>query len=169
MARAIECTPDAMQLRSHELPVQIDPALRQIEQAPAAIKRTFLLHDIAPLDQFAQHAAERLLGDLQNVEKLGNPHAGIAADEMQDSVMGAPEADGAEDDVGIGSEIAIGEEQKLDQLDKLLIGHRFAADIYVNHVDIFCIVNYRIASAHCEGGVPWPPSFPSTSVRASSG
>ena len=159
---AIERASDAMQLRSHELPVQDRSLRREIKQALTAIKGAFLLNDISSLDQFAQNATQGLLGDLKYVEKLGDAHAGISADEMQDAMMSATKADGAQDRVGISGEIAIGKKQKLDQFNELLVGHQFATGSYVNHVDIFCIVNYRIASVRiyhfrvvkgpCEGG-----------------
>ena len=71
-----------------------------------------------------QHPAEALLGDPQDVEQLRHRHAGIAADEMDDAVMRAPEAEVGEDLVGIGDEIAIGEEQQLDQTDDFAVARR---------------------------------------------
>ena len=44
----------------------------------------------------------------------------MATDEMQDAVMRAPELVAFEQTVGVAHEIAIGEEQKLDQIE-----HRF--------------------------------------------
>ena len=77
------------------------------------------LLDETGLDQFLQDAVEALLGDLQDVEQFGDRQARAAVDEMQDAVMGAAEAVFGEDAVGIADEIAIGEEQKLDQV----VGH----------------------------------------------
>src|SRR5262245_26185476 len=106
MTGAVERPPDAMQLRSHELVMQVPCSGREIEKALAAISQAFLLNDVPALDQFAQHAAKRLLGDLQYVEKLGNAHAGIAADEMQDAVMSAAKAQAAQNGIGVAGEIA---------------------------------------------------------------
>ena len=41
----------------------------------------------------------------------------MAVDEMDDAVVGAAEAEGRQDRVGVGDEIAIGEEQELDEGD----------------------------------------------------
>ena len=97
------------------------PSLREIEQPLPAVLLARPLIDIALLDQFAQHPAEALLGDAENVEQLRHRHAGIAADEMHDAMMRAPEAEFGQDGVGIGDEIAIGEEQQLDQADDVLV------------------------------------------------
>ena len=75
------------------------------------------LHHIAFVDQLLEHAAERLFGDLQNVEQVGNLHAGIAVDEMQHAMMRAAEAELGQHFVGIADEIAIGEEQQLDEVE----------------------------------------------------
>jgi hypothetical protein len=63
-----------------------------------------------------EHAAERLLGDAQDVEEIGDLQPGIAVDEMQHPVMGPAEAERFELMVGIAHEIAIGEEQELDDI-----------------------------------------------------
>ena len=57
VSRAIERPPDAMQLRSHELAMQVRSSGREIQKTLAAIGQAFLLNDIASFDQFAQHAA----------------------------------------------------------------------------------------------------------------
>ena len=89
---------------------------RHVEQALAAVLRALLLHHVALVDELLEHAAERLLGDVEDVEQVGNLHAGIAVDEMQHPVMGAAEAELVQHLVGIADEIAIGEEQKLDDV-----------------------------------------------------
>ena len=87
-----------------------------VEQALAAVVRALLLHDVALVDQLLEHAAERLLGDLQHVEQLGDLHAGMAVDEVQHAVVRAAEAELGQDVVGIADEVAIGEEQELDEV-----------------------------------------------------
>ena len=91
------------------------PLSGQIQQPLAPVAVAFLLVDIALVDQFLQHPAEALLGDAQDVEQLLHRHAGIAADEMHHPVMGPAEAEFLQDLVRIGHEIAVGEEQQLDQ------------------------------------------------------
>jgi len=75
------------------------------------------LHHITFVDELFEHAAERLLGDLQDIEQVRNFHAGIAVDEMQHAVMGAAEAELGQNLVGIADEVAIGEEQELDEVE----------------------------------------------------
>ena len=106
--------------------------------------------------QLLQHPVEALLGDLQDVEKLGDVRPGLAVDEVQHAVMRPPEAVVGEDPVGVADEVAIGEEQQLDEVVGRLLGERragalprrmrrracgsgtsSASAIYVSHVDIF--------------------------------
>ena len=81
----------------------------------------------------------------------------MAVDEMQHAVMRAAEAEIGEDGIGVAGEIAIGEEQQLDEVEQLAsVGACLAASpplppaigsaasaalrrayIYVSHVDIF--------------------------------
>ena len=56
---------------------------RRIEQPLAAVIVAGLLHDIALVQELLEHPAERLLGDAQDVEQVGDLQAGIAVDEMQ--------------------------------------------------------------------------------------
>ena len=81
---------------------------------------------MAAVDQLLEHARQALLGDLQNVEQFGDRQARLAVDEMQHPVMGAAKAVVCEDLVRIGGEIAIGEEEQLDdgEVDAVLAGER---------------------------------------------
>ena len=88
-----------------------------IKKPLAAIVGAFLLHDIAFVDQLLEHAAKRLLGNLQNLQQLRNFHAGIAVDEMQDTVMGAAEAELRQHFVRIADKIAVGEKQQLNKIE----------------------------------------------------
>src|SRR3954465_1565088 len=89
---------------------QFPALLGRIEQPLAAVARPLPLLDIALIDELLEHPAERLLGDLENVQEVGDLHAGIAVDEMEHPVMGAAEAKTREHVIGIAHEIAIGEE-----------------------------------------------------------
>ena len=53
---------------------------------------SFCTH-VAFVDQLLEHAAERLLGDAQDIEQLRDLHARIAVDEMQHPVMRAAETE----------------------------------------------------------------------------
>src|SRR5206468_4589213 len=86
------------------------------QQALAAITLAFFLHDVALVDQLLEHAAERLLGDTQNVEQVGNLHAGIAVHKVQYAVMRAAKAELRQHVIGIADEVSVGKEQKLDEV-----------------------------------------------------
>ena len=74
------------------------------------------------LDQLLEHPVEALLGDAQDVEELRDRQARLAVDEVQDPVMGPPETVLVQDPVGIADEVAIGEEEQLDQVVGRLLG-----------------------------------------------
>jgi hypothetical protein len=74
------------------------------------------LDDETALDKLAQDAREALLRDVENEEQVSDPEAGIAGDEMQDAMMRATVAELGQDGVGVTREVAIGEEQQLDEL-----------------------------------------------------
>ena len=86
----------------------------RVELALPAVARALHLDDVAGVDQLLQHARQALLGDLQHVEQFGHGQARHAVDEMQHAVMRAAEAVVGQDLVGIGGEVAIGEEEQLD-------------------------------------------------------
>ena len=89
---------------------------RVIEQPLAAVRGAGPLLDEVLLDQLLQDPVEALLGDAQDVEQFGDGEAGLPVDEMQDAVMRPAEAVVGEDAVGIADEVAIGEEEQLDQV-----------------------------------------------------
>ena len=137
-----------------------------VKQALAAVVVAVLLHDIALVEQLLEHAAERLLGDLQHVEQIGDLHAGIAVDEMQHPVMRAAEPELRQLVVGVADEIAIGEEQQLDDVPDRLgrpraprsapeAGRSASWEIYVSHIDIFRLDCYPKLRRH-ERIVPVP-------------
>src|SRR5450755_4795587 len=143
---------DTLRLQAGKLERQGLALRRHIQETLPPVLRAFLLHHEALIDQLLEHAAERLLGDVENLQQVGDLHAGIAVDEMQHPVMGAPEAELGEHLVRIADEIAIGEKQQLDDVpDRLGMrrcraralgqavgrGGDLGAHIYVSHVDIF--------------------------------
>jgi hypothetical protein len=136
---------------------------RGIKKALAAVVGAFLLHHISLVDELLEHAPERLLGDIQDVQKVRDLHARIAVDEMQHAVVRAPETELGEHMIGIADEVAIGEEQQLDDVPgrailaggSLILGSGAVADrrnrhifqrvsaIYVSYIDIFSEDCYR--------------------------
>src|SRR5262249_31590935 len=136
-----------------------------IEKALTAVVLAFLLHHVALIDQLLEHATQRLLGDFQDLEQVGNLHARVAVDEMQDAVVRAAEPETGQSFVRIAYEIPVGKEQKLDEVPHRLVGGRRVVCLarsgpagrnnYVSHVDIFRFVCYsewpvgeRIVLAH---------------------
>ena len=122
-----------------QLPLQRFALGRQVEQALAPIGLAAPLLDEAFANQLAQHPGEGLLGDAQNGEQLADRHAGIAADEVDNAVMGAAEFVAGQNAIRLSGEVAIGEEQQLDALAQLVLTQkkRVHCRFYVSHVDIF--------------------------------
>ena len=87
-----------------------------VKQALPAVVVAGLLHDVAFVEQLLEHPSERLLGDAQDVEQVGDLQAGIAVDEMHHPVMRPAEAERLQLMVGVADEIAIGKEQQLDDI-----------------------------------------------------
>src|SRR6185437_2330348 len=126
------------------------------KKALAAIVVARLLHDISLVEQLLEDASERLLGDPQHVEEIGDLQAGVAVDKMQHAVMGAAKTECFQFVVGIADEVAIGKKQKLDEvpaqasdgrrrapLARLGAGSRKRARNYVSHVDIYSVQCYK--------------------------
>ncbi len=78
--------------------------------------------DIALVDQLLEHAAQALLGDVEDVQEVGDAQARMAVDEMEHPVMGPAEAEIRQDRVRVAGEVAIGEEQQLGELLQLGFG-----------------------------------------------
>src|SRR4029453_6464989 len=112
----------------------------------------FFLQNVPLVDQLLQDAAERLLGDVEDLQQVGNFYARVAVDKMQHPMMGAAKTKLEEHLIRVANEIAISEKQKFDDVPGGLgrcrpaaraFGHarcrtRFARRNYVSHVDIFC-------------------------------
>ena len=84
---------DAFGLQGRKLQRERAPFFGHVQQPLAAIARTFPLHDIALIHQLLEDAAERLLGDAQKLEQVGDLHARIAIDEVEHAMMGAAKAE----------------------------------------------------------------------------
>src|SRR5215204_249081 len=96
---------------AHDAPgLQLGETTRQLmarscgeKEALAAVCGPGPLLDEALLDELLEDAVEALLGDAQDVQKLGDGKAGLPVDEVEDAVMSA-------------AEVAIGEKEQLDQI-----------------------------------------------------
>ena len=129
---------------------------RPVDEAAARLcfLLAFPLIDIALLYELAENPSKALLGDAQYVEQLSNRQPGIAADEMDNAMVRPSEAELLEDGIRVGNEIAIGEEQELDQLDDFLFLGILSGN-YVSHIDIFLELGY-VASISKEMSLPLP-------------
>jgi len=107
---------DAVGLQAGELADQRLALCGGEKKALPAVVIAGLLHDIAFVEQLLEHAPERLLGDSQDVQEVGDLQTRIAADEMQHPVMRPPEPESLELVVGVADEIPVGEEQELDDI-----------------------------------------------------
>ncbi len=76
---------------------------------------------IVARQQILQHAAERLLGDLEDGEQLAHRQIGLAADEVKRAVVGAPEIHLGEKIVHLGQEIPVAEKEILDAAAQLFL------------------------------------------------
>src|SRR2546430_10292842 len=83
-----------------------------------------MLDDEALPDQLSEHPVEALLGDAQDAEQVADRHLRMPPDEMDDPVMRPAKAELRKDRIGLGGEIAIGEEQQLDAVPHLLLAQR---------------------------------------------
>src|SRR5258708_3989196 len=95
-----------------------------MEQPLTAVIGARPLHDVALVDQLLEHAAEGLLGDLENIKELRDLHSGIAIDEMQYAVMSAAKSELLERIVRVTDEISIGKEQEFNEIPQRLVGGR---------------------------------------------
>src|SRR5665811_2594057 len=77
---------DALRLQAGELERQGLALRRHIQETLPPVLRAFFLHYEALIDQLLEHAAERLFGDVEDLQQVGDLHAGIAVDEMQHPV-----------------------------------------------------------------------------------
>ena len=115
---------DAVGLQPGELRHQRLALGGGVKQALPAVVIAGLLDDIALVEQLLEHPAERLLGDAQDVQQVGDLQAGIAVDEMHHPVMGPAEPESLELMVGIADEVAVGEEQQFDDVPAQFAGPR---------------------------------------------
>lgn len=108
-----EGTLEPFDLQGGELVAKFGALWRDTQQPLAAIDRARTLGDEPFVDQLLEDTRQRLFGDFENIEELGDAQAGIAVDEMKDPVMGAAEIILSEHLVRITSKIPVSEEKEL--------------------------------------------------------
>ena len=105
-------------MQAGEVEGQLPSFAGRKKEALAPVARAGTHIDIAAVEQVLHHAIETLFGDLEDVQQLGHRQSRPAADEVQHPVMRAAEAEAVQQTVCIAHEIAVGEEQKLDQVEQ---------------------------------------------------
>ena len=119
---------DAVGLQAGELCHQRLALGGGVKKALPAVVVAGLLHDIAFVEQLLEHPPQRLLGDAQHVQQVGDLQPGIAVDEMHHPVMRPAEPEGLQLVVGVADEIAVGEEQQLDDIPAQIAARRGGGD-----------------------------------------
>src|SRR5262245_7023726 len=147
-----KCAADSLRLQDCQPESEAFAFRRRIQQALTAVLRPFLLQNVTLVDQLLEHAAERLLGDVEDLQQVGNLYARVAVYELQHPMMGAANIKLEENLLRIANKIAISEKQKFDDVPDRFgrcwsaaraFGYTgscagFASRNYVSHVDIFC-------------------------------
>ena len=110
------------QLRPREPLGQLLAARGGGEQTLAAIGLAGLLRDIAFIDQLLQDPPETLFGDLQYLQQVSDPQAGVTIDKVKHAMMRPAKTYLLQNFVRLAGEITIGEEQQLRQLEQCCIG-----------------------------------------------
>ncbi len=118
-----------------------------MEKALAAIGMAGALFDIAVVDQLAQHARQALLGDLEDIEKVGDGHARAQIDEIQHPVVGAAEPLTLKNGICVAGEITIGEKEQAHDVERQS-GVIRRGGIYVSLVDIYLVQWHCASIAH---------------------
>ena len=127
-----------------QLGFQLDAGGCQAKQALTAVLLADRLSDIVFCLQFAEHAAQRLLGDIEQAEQIRHRHAGLARDEIKCAVMRPSESMRGEQVVRALDQIGIAEIEQFDAAPDF----RFAQEqrrgewVCVSHVDISRMHNY---------------------------
>src|SRR5690606_39729648 len=95
-----------------------------------------------------------LLGNFEDIKKVGHPQSWMAIDEVQNTMMRPAEAELSQHRIGLAGKVAIGEEEQLDGSNEILplnglleiscglsmawSGRAYTRGcIYVSHVDLF--------------------------------
>src|SRR5690606_10013764 len=114
---------DTAGLWQGERQCELLPLFCHIKLALSPVSRARHLNNIAGVDELLKHTRQTLLGDAQNIQQFSNSQPRPVRDEVQHAVMGAAETVADQNVVRIRREVAIGEENKLDQgeIDQFLV------------------------------------------------
>src|SRR5690606_6310835 len=159
---------DTCVLQLQEPVGKVAPLVGQVKQALAPILRARLLQNIATIDELLQNTRQTLLGNLEAIKQIGNPQTWVTVDEVENTVVGAAEAELGQNGVRLPGEVPVREEQELDESDELLTADLFGrleryvlaprfhrsgpgCCIYVSHVDLFGCHCYPWQVPSCTG------------------
>src|SRR4051812_41659933 len=92
---------DALSLQTRELHRELLTLGRNEQETMPAVVRPFFLQHVTFINELLENAPERLLGDAQRLQKVGDLHSRIAIDEMQHTVMRPAEAEFFQHVVGL--------------------------------------------------------------------
>ena len=131
---------DTAALRLRQLALELAPLRGEVEKPLPSVLNARALGNKALPDQLTENTTEALLGDAQDAEQLTDCHLRVTSDKMNYPMMGPSKCVLREYRVGLGSEIAVGEEQQLDPLPHLVLdgGWRDDERFYVSHIDLSC-------------------------------
>jgi hypothetical protein len=85
----------------------------------ATIVRAGFLEDVAIIDELLQDAGQGLLGNAKDFKEIGNSQAGVAGNEVDNTVVSAAVAEIPEEFIGVAGKITVREEKQLDDLEHL--------------------------------------------------
>lgn len=127
-----------------------------------AVRIPSLLDNIAFVQKLLEDPPQRLLGDPEHIQQVGDLQPWIAGHEVDYPVVSPAEAEFLQNMVGIADKVPIGEKQKLNDVPPLVSGCRgsrssafrgglpcaWRVEIYVSHVDIFRVQCYKKTKLH---------------------
>jgi len=161
-AHAVQRAGDARGLQSRQLRHQGLALGRGEKKTLPPVVVAGLLDNIALVEKLFQNTPERLLGDPQHVEQIGDLQARITGHEMDHAVVGAAKPELLQHVIGVADEVPVGEKQQFDNVPALLAEGRGGAgpllggnllrtlcfEIYVRHIDISWVQYYKKTKLH---------------------
>ena len=106
---------------------------------------TRALSDKSLVYQFAQHPAQALFRDVQDIQQLTDRHVRVATDKVDYAMMRPPKSVAGQNGIRLSDKVAIGEKQQFDPFpDLVLAGKKWLGpQFYVSHIDLSRNLAYR--------------------------
>ena len=108
----------------------------EVGKALTTVGLASLLLDVAVVDELAEHPREALLGDLEDIEQVGDRHAGLEVHKVENAVLRSTESLPLQQGIGVPHEIAISKVEQAHDVERQRLG-RLSIRIYVSTVDIY--------------------------------